>query len=273
MDFIRHVRQLGLTPRLFTCREEFDRVVKDPVRRPHLVSIVAAGGDGTVLDLVNRHADLPIFIFPMGTENLLAKSLKIDRHGLRAAQILCTGTRKKFDLGRLNDGLFLIMVSCGIDAEIVHEVQRRRGSGHVRHWSYVLPSLKALWNFRPRTVRLVSHDSGECHAGELVVVANFNAYALGLNLVPSAQANDGRLSARVFRIRSRFELLSTLLKVAFGKSEALSNAVEISSRACRIEADDSLAVQVDGDATGTTPVEIGLDTRSVELIVPSNVSR
>ena len=45
-----------------------------------LRTVVSAGGDGTVSLLVNRlPAEVPFFVFPLGTANLLANYLKINR--------------------------------------------------------------------------------------------------------------------------------------------------------------------------------------------------
>ena len=55
--------------------------MQDPLaERGELRGVVAAGGDGTVAEIVNRVPDgVPVTVLPLGTENLLAKYLGIGR--------------------------------------------------------------------------------------------------------------------------------------------------------------------------------------------------
>ena len=64
---------------------------------------LAAGGDGTVVDVVNRHPDLPLAVLPMGTENLLARFLGLPSSGRELAELIAEGCTRKIDIGRAND--------------------------------------------------------------------------------------------------------------------------------------------------------------------------
>lgn len=268
LELIRGLRSHGITPRLYSSRSDFDAAVADPARRPHLVAAVAAGGDGTVLDLVNRHPELVLGILPLGTENLLAKSLQIPRCGATVAEIVARGNRRRLDLGLLNGRHFLVMASIGFDAEVVHQVHASRQGGHVRHLSYLWPILKSLWRFRPEILRVTVDDSGIVHEGRLVVVANLSAYALNLGLVVTAVGWDGVLDARVFSPRSLYGLLKSSVSVLRGTHEQSSEVIRLSGRKFWIESDVPVPIQADGDPAGMTPAEITIIPLAVEFIVP-----
>jgi diacylglycerol kinase (ATP) len=267
-DLIRELRQRGITPRLFSRRADFDAAVTDPKRRPHLIAAVAAGGDGTILDLVNRHPDLPMCLLPLGTENLLAKSLQIPHSGREVAEIIARGQRRRLDLGRLNGRLFLIMVSAGFDAEVIHRVHAERRGGHVRHTSYIGPILKSWWNFRPQTLRVTVDDAPVVHECQLVVVANLSSYALQIGVVPTADGSDGLLDARLFTARTRTGLLRTILSVLRGTHEHDPAVIRLTGRKFCIESDRPAPLQADGDPTGLTPAKITVEPSAVEFIVP-----
>ncbi len=267
-ELIRGLRSRGITPRLYSRRSEFDAAVTDPARRSHLVAAVAAGGDGTILDLVNRHPQLPLCILPLGTENLLARSLKIPHCGRTVSEIIARGNRQRLDLGRLNGRHFLVMASVGFDAEVVHQVHAGRKGGHVRHLSYFMPILKSLWRFRPERLRVSVDDSGVIYEGRLVVVANLSAYALNLGLVPTAVGADGVLDARVFSPRSFYELLKSFVSVLRGTHEQSSEVIRLTGRKFRIDSDVPVPIQADGDPAGMTPAEITIEPLAVEFIVP-----
>ena len=55
--------------------------------------MVAAGGHGTVADLVNRlPSEVPIALLPLGTENLLARYLDLPRDAGKLAETVAAGT-------------------------------------------------------------------------------------------------------------------------------------------------------------------------------------
>lgn len=267
-ELIRELRLRGITPRLYSRRADFDAAVTDPERRPHLIATVAAGGDGTILDLVNRHPHLPLCLLPLGTENLLAKYLKIPRNGIEVAEIIARGHRRRLDLGRLNGRLFLIMVSVGFDAEVIHRVHADRQGGHVRHTSYIGPILKSWWSFQPQTLRVTVDDSPVVHEGQLVVVANLSSYALNIGVVPTADGSDGLLDARLFTAHTRGGLLRRILSVLRGTHEQDSTVTRLTGRKFRIESDSPVPLQADGDPAGTTPAEITIEPLGIEFIVP-----
>ena len=267
-DLIRHLRTLGITPRLYSRRVDFDAAVTDPQRRPDLLAAVAAGGDGTVLDLVNRHPELPLCVLPLGTENLLAKNLKIPRSGKAVAEIIANGHRRRLDLGRLNGRLFLVMASAGFDAEVIHQVHAERKGGHVRHLSYLWPILKSLWRFQPPTLRVTVDDSPNVSEGQLVIVANLSSYALHLRVVPTAQGSDGVLDARIFPARSLSGLLRSILSILRGTHERDPTVIRLTGRQFRIESESPVPLQADGDPAGTTPAEITIEPLGIEFLVP-----
>lgn len=271
IDLIRALKSRGIRPRLYARRADFDAAVSDPARRDQLVAAVAAGGDGTVLDLVNRQPDLPICILPLGTENLLAKAFRIPRCGQTVAQIIAEGHSQQIDCGWINGRRFLIMASAGFDAEVVHRVHAARRGGHVRHWTYIRPILTALFQYRPQKLRVTVDDQPTVHEGELVVVANLRSYALNLGLVPTASGTDGILDARIFRARSLGEIVMQFARVLTGRHERCGSVIALRGKTLRIESDVPVPIQVDGDPAGMTPVEIRVEPLAVEFILPRGV--
>lgn len=68
--------------------------------------IIAAGGDGTVNEVVNgimriTFTPVPVLgIIPLGTANLLADELGISENPLEACEIILRGNIKEIDLGK-----------------------------------------------------------------------------------------------------------------------------------------------------------------------------
>ena len=84
--------------------------------------IVAAGGDGTINEVVNGVAgsSARMGILPLGTVNVLAKEIGIPEGNLAAAwKVVETGKTLALDLPMANDQYFIQLAGVGLDAEVV----------------------------------------------------------------------------------------------------------------------------------------------------------
>ncbi len=142
-----------LEPELIANRDELAQRSKELLAAGRLRVAVGVGGDGTVAELVNRTAPgTPITMLASGTENLLSKYLEMPREPEEVAEIIAAGSVVRHDAGFANGRLFVLMVSCGFDAEVVRRLHEAR-RGHINHWSY----LKPIWD----TIR--SYEYPEIH--------------------------------------------------------------------------------------------------------------
>ena len=87
----------ALSAQNFVPHIEYDLSAVNPLAREldragRLRVVVAAGGDGTVAEVINRtELGVPITVFPLGTENLLAKYLGMPREPEWVAEIIAAG--------------------------------------------------------------------------------------------------------------------------------------------------------------------------------------
>jgi diacylglycerol kinase (ATP) len=273
LHLVSHLRRLGIRPRLYSQRQRLEERLKNAEERRQLVCLVAAGGDGTVGDLANRFPDLPLAVLPLGTENLLAGHLGIPSDGRFVAEMIAAGGRRAIDVGLINGRRFLLMVTAGFDADIVHRAHARR-KGHIRKWNYLQPIWESLRSYRYPKLR-VSAEGGDLPgdqplSGRLIVVANLPAYAMGLPLAMSADGADGLLDLRVFRRRSAFQMLRYLYKVLLRQHETLADVVSGRAQRVGITCDTPVPIQCDGDPAGFTPAEVTILPGALTLIVPKS---
>ena len=130
--------------------------------------IVAAGGDGTVNEVLNGIGDAPdgfararLGVLPLGTVNVFARELKIPLRLERAWEILRRGREMKIDLpraefsanGKTERRYFVQLAGAGLDARAIELVdwQHKKKVGPL---AYVVAGLKALREKKPQiTVR------------------------------------------------------------------------------------------------------------------------
>lgn len=266
-DLISELKRLGFRPRLYSDRHELDAAVNVPEKRATLKGIVAAGGDGTLLDLMNRHPQIPIAILPLGTENLCAKYLSIPREGKFVARMIADGKTMCFDTGRIGSQRFMVMASAGFDAAVIHAVHEKR-RGHVSRWTYLKPIAHCLASFRYPELRVYVDDNPQPVTGRLVVIANLPSYALGLKVAGNARADDGHLDARVMQYGSILHMFRYLGLIYYRWHDHVKDIVPLRGRRFRIESDEPVPMQIDGDPAGFTPAEISVDPNVGELFVP-----
>lgn len=276
---IDELRRRAITPRLFARRDLLDAEIQKR-GTDHLLGIVAAGGDGTVLDVLNRHPGIPVGILPLGTENLVARFLRIPRRdGRFVGRILDEGLTRTIDLGEItgSDGSrrFAIMASCGFDSDVLGRTHAAR-TGHITRGSYARPLLQSLRHYPFPPLR-VTVDEAEPATSRMVIVANLPQYALNLPLVPTARPDDQQLDIRAFDHRSPFQLLRDFGNVLLHRQRVPSEVLATRGTIVRIESGEPLPVQADGDPVGMTPVTIrilpGAATLFVPRLVPHILSR
>ncbi|MFN0199715.1 MAG: diacylglycerol/lipid kinase family protein [Planctomycetaceae bacterium] len=267
IELITELRRLGIRPRLFSNRDRLKKYLADPDRLQNLLCLVAAGGDGTVGDLVNRYPDLPIAILPLGTENLLARYLKIEKSGIQVAHMIAANRRHRFDTGTIGERRFLIMASLGFDAAVIHLMQRQR-QGHITRWSYFNVIWSAIRLYRHPKMNVFLDGSATPLTGRLAVITNIPMYALKLPIAPDALGDDGLLDLHLFQQGSLLQILRYLYHIVLGSHETLPDVFHATAKSMRIECEQPIPIQADGDACGITPVTISINPQSCLLVVP-----
>ncbi len=261
-----------------------------------LRAFVAAGGDGTAQEIVNRTSPgLPIAILPLGTENLLAKSLRLTDGPHEAALAVSGGQVARLDVGMANDRIFLLHVGVGFDAEVVRRVAAER-TGNISHFTYIMPILQAIQSYEYPEFRVQifdsrepadnshvadcsesgDHDSPPRPAPQLppttiqvrwAFVMNLARYAAGLPLTPQASGYDGLLDLCAFQQGSFQHGLWYLYNVMLGQHHKLDDCITRQATRLRIESDSPTPYQLDGDPGGQLPVEIRVLPQRFSVLV------
>lgn len=269
LELVSGLRQRGFRPRIYKNRQRLMERLADPRQREELVCIVAAGGDGTVGDIINRFPGLPVAILPLGTENLLARYLKIPSSGKAVAEMIATGETRRLDLGEVSGRRFAVMASFGFDADVVRRTDARR-TGPIRKLNYLQPIWESFRKYKYPELRIHIDQAATPLRACLLVAVNLPVYALRLPVAEAASGDDGLLDLKLFRRGSAFQMLRYFYKVAMGKHEALEDVQTVRTACFRVESDEPVPIQVDGDPAGWTPAEVRTLPAELEVFVPMN---
>ena len=247
-----------------------EKLVERVNARPQLRAVVAAGGDGTIGLLANRLPEsTPFAILPQGTENLLAKHLEIPFDPAESAEMIEQAIFVKMDAGRANGTLFLVMASCGFDAEVVHQVHKAR-KGHITHWTYAKPIIDSIRKYKYPTLSIFCDDLKKPIKAKWSFVFNAPRYAMGLPIADQADALDGKLDLCAFRGGNLANGLMYLAGILLRRHRRWKDTrIAVASR-IRIESNESVPYQIDGDPGGFLPLEIQIVPERLNMIVPAS---
>lgn len=246
--------------------------------------VVGAGGDGTAAALVNALSPgIPVTLLPCGTENLLARYYRLPRNPAALVDAIVAGQTHRLDAGVVNDRVFLLMVSCGFDADVVRRLHQRR-TKHISRWSYAKPILETIRSYQYPPLRIyctVDPDSPSPPAAanpapleaRWAFVFNMPVYALGLKLAPRAVPWDGQLDLCAFANGSLGHALWYLATAVWGGAENLQDYSSRRVTGVRIESDASVPFQADGDPAGVLPAEIRVLPQRLTLLLPPGARR
>ncbi len=254
--------------------DRYAALVGDIERQGDPCCVVAAGGDGTVSLVVNlTPAEIPIAIMPLGTENLLAKQLGVKPDADFVFRVVCSGRPTSIDAGDANGRLFLLMAGCGFDAEVVQRLHRVR-KGHIHRLSYAKPILDSIRSYEYPELRVYCEPRPEADQGpeairaRWVFAVNLPRYAGGLQIAPQASGSDGLLDVCTFKEGSLINGLWYLSGVALGYHEGLDDFQSLRASRLRVESEQPVPYQLDGDPGGTLPVDIRVLPARATVLVP-----
>jgi diacylglycerol kinase family enzyme len=227
------------------------------------------GGDGTAGELLNRtDAGVPLSFLPAGNLNLLATYFRLSKDPEILCHTIAEGLLARIDAGEANGRLFLLMASCGFDAEVVQRLHECR-TGHISSWTYCHPILKALARYRFPELRVQwdGEDDAAMRARWLFAF-NLPCYAW-LRIAPQADGSDGLLDVCSFRRGRLWPGLWYAATVVARQHRRLRQCTDHRVRRLRITADSEVPYQLDGDPGGILPLEIQVLPGRLTLLAPA----
>lgn len=238
----------------------------DSPSRPDMV--IAAGGDGTLSLVVQKTPEGTVIApMPMGTENLVAKQFGISSKTGPMIDTLMRGETVAIDAGVANGRLFLVMVTCGFDAEVVRAMHLTR-RGHISRLSYLGPTLRAIRRYRFPELTVAIQGEESPVVCRWAMAFNLPRYAASLAIEPEAVGDDGRLDLCAFQNGSVLGGFRYLAGIVLKRHSQWPDVIRRSFTNCEVSAPVPVAYQIDGDYGGKLPVKIGVLPGRVRLRLP-----
>ena len=241
--------------------------------------IVAAGGDGTVNEVLNGLGDAPdgfacarFGVLPLGTINVFARELKIPPRLERAWDVLQRGREARIDLpcaefsanGTRQKQYFAQLAGAGMDARAIELVDwgLKKKIGPL---AYFIAGLKALREQKPK---IVVRAEGREVSGELVLIGNGRFYAGSFGIFPAADLRDGLLEVCVFP-RINWWTTFRCVPILLARRKLPETAVQrVCTATFKLTGDAAAAFELDGEWAGRLPATFSVEREKLRVMVP-----
>ena len=239
-------------------------------------AVCVVGGDGTLAETATGLAgtDVPLAVIPRGTANQVAHNLRIPSNLEEAVELAVGGTPAAVDLGRIGDRTFALVAGAGLDAAVMASATR----GMKERWgfgAYVIAAVKEALTAQPVQFRITA-DGEElevqavsvmlANVGELF--AHFLPFPVPLAPRPNSSWQDGLFDVVVLAPRNVMDVPAVVWKALGGQFDDDDRLLHFQAKEVTVETDPAIAVQVDGDPAGRTPMAARAVERAVRIISP-----
>jgi len=226
--------------------------------------VVAAGGDGTLFEVVNglcAHPDgvrPPLGVLPVGTGNAFARDLGLEPGAWEnGVALLRAGQTRPLDVGHVEsrDGAyhFLNIVGAGLPVAAMLTAERLKPFGSSAY------TLATLWQaLRCRSEKFELELDGEPVRQDslFVEIANTRYTGTSFLIAPDARLDDGLFDVVLVQRLPRRRLLRLFPSIYSGTHVRYPEVTVRRAREVRISAPVGLPLAPDGEMRGTTPATV-----------------
>lgn len=225
--------------------------------------ICICGGDGTVNEVINAFAHLPVCfsILPAGSGNGLAYTAGIPKRIDKALELLFTGAPATTDAFRVNGRFGCMLAGLGLDAQVAADFATQ----HTRGWlTYVRLTWAAFRKARAYPFELSTGSTSWTVQAMMITISNSNQFGNQITIAPQASLNDGKLDVVIIKKMTKAHLLSSILhQLRWGRAQEEASIQEkkvmyFQTSRLTIRNTGHAPLHIDGDPC-PAPVEIDIE--------------
>ena len=193
-------------------------LLKEKVIADRFTDIVIVGGDGSVNQVVQAFAALPVRfgILPVGSGNGLARAAGIPTKIKRALQVIIEGNTMPVDGFTINDAFSCMLSGLGFDAQVAHNFARKAKRGL---FNYTKESLLHFFKAQPYGFEIKLPEFSFFTDAFLISIANSNQFGNNVTIAPQAKLNDGLLDVIVVQKMHKVKVPYAILKQLSGNNK------------------------------------------------------
>ena len=236
-------------------------------------AVVAAGGDGTLFEVLNGIYDNgidekpPLGVVPVGTGNAFARDLGLaPGDWKKGVDLIAAGKKRAFDVGRVEsaEGVyhFLNIVGAGlpVDAMLTAEKLKFIGRG-----AYTVATLWRAMQLKTYDLDIRLDGQGIQRKSMFIEISNTRFTGTSFLIAPDAEPDDGLFDITLVRRLGRARLLRLFPTIYKGEHIHYEEVSTYRAREVRIDGPAGMPLAPDGEMRGCTPATISCLPRDLDV--------
>ncbi len=257
-DILQRLDEGGIETTVHATTGEGDatRAAIDAAQRGYDI-VIAAGGDGTIYEVVNGLADQEhrpeLGIFPLGTTNDLSRALGISRQWEDYCDLVLRGESRPIDVGRANDRYFINIAGGGSLTELTYEVPSRLKT-MIGQLAYYFKGVEKMVNLTPMQLKIDAEGQDPIE-GEFMIflIGNTNSVGGFEKLMPDARIDDGLLDVIALKKCNLAEFIRVVSMAQRGDHFNDPNVLYFRTPRLEVTSPNNVLLNLDGELGGKLP--------------------
>lgn len=235
--------------------------------------LVAAGGDGTVFEVVNglyehpKPDRIPLGLLPIGTGNAFARELELQPGAWsEAIDILQRARTRMMDVAHVKTAdqayyyLNIVVMGFGVKASLTAKKLKFFGNS-----AYTLATLWQVLKLKSYPLELEIDGRAVHNENVFVTISNSRYTGTHFLIAPGAVIDDGLLDVTLLRKLRRSRLLSLFPTIYDGRHVEYEEISTHQASSIIIRSPEAMLMGPDGEFCGTTPAEISCLPRDLAI--------
>lgn len=231
--------------------------------------IIAAGGDGTLNEVINGMARMPnrppLGILPVGTTNDFARAMNIPRNWSDACDLIIEQQRRPIDIGLAGDRYFINIAGGGSLTELTYEVPIKLKT-MIGQLAYYVKGVEKMVRLRPSELIIRADGVGEFHEElMLFLITNSNSIGGMDKLAPDAMIDDGLFDVLLVKRCNLAEFIRVATMALRGEHLNDPHVVHFRTNYLEVTSPEYVQLNLDGELGGTLPCSFSVLPAHIEI--------
>ena len=227
--------------------------------------IVAAGGDGTLFEVINglyknkyrKKLKIPLGILPIGTGNAFCRDIGLKTDEWKEAIALIAGKKTRpVDVGKITTHgqiyYYLNIVGLGFVADVTKVAHKLKIFGNLSYTLAVLYEIIKLSNYELEIIL----DGKIINRKNIFVEVSNTRYTANFLMAPDAEIDDGYLDITLLNKTTRRKVLKAFPKIFTGEHIHEEPIETFKAKKIEIKTSVPKVLTPDGELLGLTPITI-----------------